>query len=228
MSLPCCPEPSGSWPWTAQMEAQGCHYQPAGAGNGHLVLAVVRTGYVPLLWTCSGRRPCPAGDPVLQRAPELPGALARFGTACARFITADREFVRWIAWLQEQRIPFRIGSKRASICLRCKRWRNRRPGGGSPAYTGDPSDADWGLRGEPRGTCSGRPDPSSATKPVATCDYRLRSLPGGVGKIETLFQALKGNGFDWNRATCPRSAFAVGSASGAGFVCWCLRSVGLG
>jgi hypothetical protein len=187
-----------------------------------LVLAVVTDGCaVPLLWTVMPE--CGSSD-TAERIALLSRFVGLFGRERLRFLTADREFIgwEWIGWLQTQQIPFRIRIKageylsdhkgqerkawqwfsRANRC-RCQKmqlW-------GLGIYVGGRH-----LHGrEYLIVISNEQDDLLA-------DYRLR------WKIETLFQAFKGRGFEMEAC---RLTDSVRWGAFLGFLSlslvWCLR-----
>jgi hypothetical protein len=190
-----------------------------------LVLAVVCKGCaVPLLWKPLEK--CGASD-TGERIALLEQFVGLFGTNGIRFVTADREFIGrdWVAWLLSQKLPFRIRIK-AGEWLLAKDGREKRAG-------------DWFA---PRAcTCRKRPlflwglwvfvggkrlrqgrseyliVISNAAGDLLE-EYRLR------WKIETLFQAFKGRGFEMEATRLTES---VRWSAFLGFLSvalvWCLR-----
>jgi hypothetical protein len=188
-----------------------------------LVLAVVVHGCaVPLLWTVMPN--CGASD-TAERKELLGRFVSLFGNEQIRFLTADREFIGfdWIAWLLQAKIPFRIRIKAGEYLLHADgreykawEWFARR------ACRCKPQRMDlWGLLVYVGGkhlqdkeylvVISNEPADLLA-------DYRLR------WKIETLFQALKGRGFDLESCRLSRERRLSGWF---GFLslalCWCLK-----
>ena len=199
-----------------------------------LVLAVVCGGCaVPLLWLPLDK---PGASDTEERIALLSRFVRLFGAQKVRFVTADREFIGrdWVAWLLKERVPFRIRIKAGE-------WLT------APDYRGDwEKQASewfrsracacrhrrmllWGLPvfvGGKRLRCSTDGRDGSREFLVVISDepgdlledYRLR------WKIETLFQAFKGRGFDMEGCrltdTLRWSAF-VGFLSLA--LAWCLR-----
>ena len=189
-----------------------------------LVLAVVSYGCaVPLLWTVMPD--CGASD-TQQRKELLARFVHLFGRERLRFVTADREFIgrEWIGWLIEQRLPFRIRIKANEFLLH-RDGREQRAGQwfalracrgksqpmhlwGLPVYVGGKR-----LHGDQYLVII-----SDQPGKDLWADHRLR------WKIETLFQALKGRGFDLescrlsqDRRLCGWFGFlALG-------LCWCLK-----
>jgi len=191
-----------------------------------LVLAVVVHGCAsPLLWSVL---PNPGASDTQERKHLLERFMALLGKERARFITADREFIgrEWIGWLLEQGLTFRIrvkagewlghadpakGEKRgsewfASQACRCKPramtlW-------GLPVYVG----------GKRLGGSNEYLIVISNEKGDLLSEYRLR------WKIETLFQALKGRGFDLESCRLSQERRLSGWF---GFLslglCWCLK-----
>lgn len=188
-----------------------------------LVLAVVTHGCaVPLLWTVMPD--CGASDTAERK--ELLGRFVQmFGKERLRFLSADREFIGldWIAWLLKEQIPFRIRIKAGEYLLhpdgreykarewfalracRCKP--QRMTLWGLPVYVGGKH-----LHGKEYIIVIS----NQASDLLA--DYRLR------WKIETLFQALKGRGFDLESCRLSQERRLSGWF---GFLalglCWCLK-----
>jgi hypothetical protein len=188
-----------------------------------LVLAVVTHGCaVPLLWTVLPA--CGASDTAERK--ELIGRFVRlFGKQRLRFLTADREFIGsdWVAWLLQEQIPFRIRVKAGEYLLH----RDGREQRAAAWFAGRACPCKpqkmqiWGLPVYVGGrhlhdkeylvVISNQPGD-------LLWDYRQR------WKIETLFQALKGRGFDLEscrlskeRRLCNWFGFlALG-------LCWCLK-----
>ena len=187
-----------------------------------LVLAVVTQGCaVPLLWTVMPQ--CGASD-TAERIELLSRFVKLFGRERLRFLTADREFIgwEWVRWLQKQQIPFRIRIKVSEYLSdqkgqeqkawhwfaranRCRAqmmylW-------GLPVYVGGRY-----LHGTEYLIVL------SNEKGDLLADYRLR------WKIETLFQAMKGRGFDLESCRLEKHKRLSGWF---GFLalglCWCLK-----
>ncbi len=191
-----------------------------------LVLAVVHAGCaVPVLWSVlhkSGASDTKERQDLLQRF------ITVFGTSAIAFVSADREFIGrdWIAWLLNQKVPFRIRIKagewlrhddgrerrashwfglRACVCKKRRLWL-----WGLPVFVGGRR-----LR---RGEEAFLIVISNEYQDDVLAQYRLR------WKVETLFQALKGRGFDMeaSRLTQPhRLSVFFGFLSLA--LCWCLK-----
>jgi hypothetical protein len=195
-----------------------------------LVLAVVIAGSaVPLLWTVMPN--CGASD-TAERIELLQRFVALFGRDRVQFLTADREFVGgdWIAWLLEQKLPFRIRIKANALMahpdgtlLPAKDWFDRRACRCKP----QPMEL-WGLlvfvggKRLPTKDDKGRNQYliiiSNERSDDLWQDYRLR------WKIETLFQALKGRGFGLESCRLSQNKRLSGWF---GFLaltlCWCLK-----
>lgn len=187
-----------------------------------LVLAVVTHGCaVPLLWTVMPE--CGASD-TAERIALLSRFLKLFGRERLRFLTADREFIgwEWIGWLLEQQIPFRIRIKAGEYLSdhkeqerkawqwfsRANRCRSQRMQlWGLPVYAGGRH-----LHGNEYLIVI------SNERGDLLADYRLR------WKIETLFQALKGRGFELESCRLEQERRLSGWF---GFLalglCWCLK-----
>jgi hypothetical protein len=190
-----------------------------------LVLSVVCAGCaVPLLWTPLGKA---GASDTGERIALMQQFVRLFGTNGLRFVTADREFIGkdWVAWLLGQKVPFRIRIKAGEWLLARDGWEKRagewfahracscrkRPMllWGVPVFVG-------GKR-----LCRGRSAFLMVISNVAGDlleDYRQR------WKIETLFQAFKGRGFEMeaSRLTDPvRWSAFLGFLSLA--LAWCLR-----
>jgi hypothetical protein len=188
-----------------------------------LVLAVVTHGCaVPLLWTVLPD--CGASD-TEERKALMRRFVEGFGKERLGLVTADREFIggEWIAWLLGEQIPFRIRIKAGEYLLhsdgreqkarqwfalrscRCKPQRMQLWGLG--VFVGGKH-----LRGnEYLIVISNQPGDLLS-------DYRQR------WKIETLFQAMKGRGFDLESCRLSQERRLSGWF---GFLalglCWCLR-----
>jgi Transposase DDE domain len=190
-----------------------------------LVLAVVCKGCaVPLLWRPLEK--CGASD-TGERIALLQQFVRLFGTHCLRFVTADREFIGrdWMAWLLSQKLPFRIRIK-AGEWLRAKDGREKRAqdwfAPRACACRKQPMLL-WGLWVFVGGKRlrRGRSEYLVVISNVAGDlleEYRLR------WKIETLFQAFKGRGFEMEacRLTEPvRWGAFLGFLSVS--LAWCLR-----
>lgn len=189
-----------------------------------LVLAVVVHGCaVPLLWTVMPD--CGASD-TAERKALIGRFIALFGVSAVRFLTADREFIGedWVAWLLEQRLPFRIRIKAGEFLTDekevrqpAKEWFAKRACRCKPRTMNL-----WGLpvfvggkrlhEGKYLIIIS-----NERSKDLGE-DYRLR------WKIETLFQALKGRGFDMESCRLSQEKRLSGwfGFLALGF-CWCLR-----
>ena len=193
-----------------------------------LVLAVVVHGCaVPLLWTVM---PETGNSDTKERIELMQQFLDLFGAKRWRFLTADREFIgkNWISWLQEKKLAFRIRIKAgeylthgdgrrlraweffAQVSCRCKSRRMKL----------------WGLDVFVGGKRLLSNDflivisshyVNDSTNDVLS-EYRLR------WKIETLFQALKGRGFDLESCRLSQETRLSGWF---GFLalglCWCLK-----
>jgi hypothetical protein len=187
------------------------------------VLAVVVQGCaVPLLWSVMPE--CGASD-TAERKALLSRFVALFGTERARFLTADREFIGfdWIAWLMKEKIPFRIRIKAGEYLLhpdgreqRAGEWFARRACRCKP----QPMEL-WGLSVY----VGGKHLRDKAYLIVISneagdllADYRQR------WSIETLFQAMKGRGFDLESCRLSQGRRLSGWF---GFLslglCWCLK-----
>ena len=188
-----------------------------------LVLAVVVHGCaVPLLWTVMQN---PGASDTTERIELLTRFVAQFGKERLRFLTADREFIGfdWIAWLLTEQIPFRIRIKAGEYLLHADgREGKARDWFALRACRCKPQRMDlWGLLVYVGGrwlhdkeylvVISNQPGDLLA-------DYRLR------WKIETLFQALKGRGFDMESCRLSRERRLSGwfGFLALGF-CWCLK-----
>jgi hypothetical protein len=188
-----------------------------------LVLAVVTQGCaVPLMWTVMPE--CGASD-TKERQELLARFLGTFGKERARFLTADREFIGfdWIAWLQKARIPFRIRIKAGEFLLhgdgreqKARDWFAQRACHCKP----QPMDL-WGLSVYVGGKHLHDKEYLIVISNEAgdlLADYRLR------WKIETLFQAMKGRGFDLESCRLSQKRRLCGWF---GFLslglCWCLK-----
>jgi len=195
-----------------------------------LVLAVVvHNCAVPLLWTAMPA--CGASD--TKERIELLGRFdALFGRKRLRFLTADREFIGgdWIEWLLRRKLPFRIRIKANTLLLhadgteKCAfKWFEKR----SNRCTTQPMEV-WGMQLYVGGKRLTTVDSKGRTEYLIVisneksddlwADYRLR------WKIETLFQALKGRGFDLESSRLSKEKRL---SNWFGFLalgfCWCLN-----
>ncbi len=189
-----------------------------------LVLSVVCAGCaVPLLWTALEK---PGASDTAERIALMQQFVYLFGAQCIHFVTAGREFIGkdWVAWLLKEEVAFRIRIK-ANEWLQAKDGREKRSG-------------DWFLYRACR--CKKRPmllwglSVFVAGKRLQRArseflivisnvagdlleDYRLR------WKIETLFQAFKGRGFEME---CCKLRDPLRWSSFLGFLslalAWCL------
>lgn len=188
-----------------------------------LVLAVVTQGCaVPLLWTVMPDR---GASDTAERKELLGRFVQSLGRERIRFVTADREFIGfdWIAWLLQEKIPFRIRIKAGEYLLHTDgQEKKARDWFALRACRCKPKRMDlWGLSVFVGGKClrdkefviviSNEPGDLLA-------DYRLR------WKIETLFQSLKGRGFDLESCRLVKERRLSGWF---GFLalglCWCLK-----
>jgi hypothetical protein len=187
-----------------------------------LVLAVVTHGCaVPLLWTVMPD--CGASD-TAERIELLSRFVKHFGRERLRFLTADREFIgwEWINWLQKQQIPFRIRIKAGEYLAdqsgqerRARQWFAR-----ARCCRSQPMQL-WGLGVYVGGKYLYGNEyliVISNEKADLLADYRQR------WKIETLFQSLKGRGFDLESCRLEKEKRLSGWF---GFLalglCWCLK-----
>ena len=187
-----------------------------------LVLSIVIYGSsVPLLWTVMPE--CGSSD-TAERIELMERFLALFGAQRWCFITADREFIgdQWVGWLIKQDLDFRIRIKAGEWLmhpdgrdLRAKEWFGKRGCkckphrmrlwnqdvyvGGKHLYNNEYLIVISNRHGD------------------VMADYRLR------WKIETLFQGLKGRGFDLESCRLSKSVRLAGwfGILALGF-CWCL------
>lgn len=196
-----------------------------------LTLAVlVGKTAVPLLWCDLAH---PGNSDTEQRIALVQEFVALFGKARLRFITADREFVGedWLAWLDQNDLRFVIRirkedllthpngvcqkaflyfAQRGDVCRNKKRpwhlW-------GTPVYVGGK------YLPAPR-TKDGKEDWLIVVSNRPARD--LLALYRHRWGIETLFQALKGRGFDLEGCCTTRIERFVGLLT-LGLV-WCLRA----
>ena len=189
-----------------------------------LVLAVVVHGCaVPLLWTVMPD--CGASD-TQERIELLTRFVTLFGKERVRFVTADREFIgrEWIGWLLSEQIPFRIRIKAGEHLThsdgrvwRAAEWFDLRACRckpremllwGLPVYVGGKY-----LQGKQCLVVI------SNQRSDLLSDYRKR------WKIETLFQALKGRGFDLESCRLSQEKRLGGWFGFLAFgLCWCLKA----
>ncbi len=186
-----------------------------------LVLAVIHKGTAfPLLWLPLGA----GASDTAERITLLSRFVALFGAESIAFVTADREFIggNWLSWLQGQGIPFRIRIRVRDLLCDAKGevfeaqeliWRRtlcrKHPYllWGVPVYVG--------------GKALGGGDTLIVVSDVPgdlAADYRCR------WGIETLFQSLKGRGFDLEatHVTRPERLSRLLGLLALGFV-WCFR-----
>ena len=188
-----------------------------------LILAVVVHGCaVPVLWTLMPD--CGASD-TAQRKELLGRFVATFGKERMRFLTADREFIGfdWIAWLLKEQIPFRIRIKAGEYLLRPDgREQKAREWFALRACRCMPKKMHlWGMALYVGGRYLRDHEYLIVISNQAgdlLSHYRLR------WKIETLFQAMKGRGFDLESCRLSQERRLCGWF---GFLslglCWCLK-----
>ncbi len=167
---------------------------------------------------------CGASD-TAERKELLGRFVGLFGRERMRFLTADREFIGfdWIAWLLSEKIPFRIRIKAGEYLLhedgreqRAWQWFALR------ACRCKPREMHlWGLPVHVGGKHLHSKEYLIVISNQAgdlLADYRQR------WKIETLFQALKGRGFDLESCRLAQERRLSGWF---GFLalglCWCLK-----
>ena len=210
-------------PWVLALDRTECKVgeEPVNL----LVLSVVCAGCaVPLLWTALEK---PGASDTKERIALRQQFVRLFGTECIRFVTADREFIgkEWVSWLQNGKVAFRIRIK-AGEWLQAQDGREKRAGEWF-AYRACSCKKRrmllWGLsvfvagKRLRRGRSEFLIVISGAAGDLLE-DYRLR------WKIETLFQAFKGRGFEMEacKLTDPlRWSSFLGFLSLA--LAWCLR-----
>jgi len=165
------------------------------------------------------------GSDTAERQDLVEQFLRHFGRQRLRFVTADREFIgrEWIGWLLKEKVPFRIRIKAGEYLLHADGTEKR----GSQWF------ASRSCRCKPRplklwGLCvyvGGKYLHAKEYLIVISnergdllSEYRLR------WKIETLFQALKGRGFDLESCRLSQERRLSGWF---GFLslglCWCLK-----
>ena len=195
-----------------------------------LVLAVVvHQCAVPLLWTVMPA--CGASD-TKERIDLLQRFEALFGRKRLRFLTADREFIGgdWIEWLLRRKLPFRIRIKANTLLWHADgdgktafKWFEKR----ANRCAAQPMEV-WGMQLFVGGKRLTTVDDKGRTEYLIVIsneksddlwqDYRLR------WKIETLFQALKGRGFDLESSRLSKENRL---SNWFGFLalgfCWCLN-----
>lgn len=187
-----------------------------------LVLSVVIFGSaVPLLWTVMADE---GASDTEERIALMERFLEIFGASRWRFLTADREFIgdRWIGWLMDSKLDFRIRVKAGEWFLSP----DERDRQGKEWFSGGRCQCKpWRMQLWTRWVyVGGKPLPGGDTLVVIgnsigdlLSDYRLR------WKIETLFQALKGRGFDLESCRLSQETRLRGwfGLLALGF-CWCL------
>jgi hypothetical protein len=188
-----------------------------------LVLAVVTLGCaVPLLWTVM---PDPGASDTAERKELLARFIGLFGKERLRFLTADREFIgcEWIAWLLTEKIPFRIRIKASEYLLhedgreqRAWQWFALRASRCKPRTMGL-----WGL---PLYVGGKHLHDKAYLIVISNQAGDLLSEYRQRWKIETLFQAMKGRGFDLEscRLSLPHRLSGWFGFLSLG-LCWCLK-----
>jgi hypothetical protein len=188
-----------------------------------LVLAVVVHGCaVPLFWKVL---PNPGASETAERQDLIRQFLRLFGRGRLRFVTADREFIgqQWIGWLLDEKVPFRIRIKAGEYLLHADGTEKRAFQWFAPqscACKPRPMEL-WGLPVYVGGKYLHGTEyviVISNEKGDLLQEYRLR------WKVETLFQALKGRGFDLESCRLSQERRLSGWF---GFLslglCWCLK-----
>lgn len=193
-----------------------------------LVLSVVvHECSVPLLWMVM---PEAGNSDTAERIQLMQQFIDIFGAKRWRFLTADREFIgkEWIAWLLERKLGFRIRIKAGEFLTH---WDGRRRRAweffSQQGCRCKPRQMKlWGLEVYVGGKRLFNDNflivisshyVNDSTQDVLS-DYRLR------WKIETLFQALKGRGFDLEscRLSQERRLWGWFGFLALG-LCWCLK-----
>jgi hypothetical protein len=194
---------------------------------------VVGNTAVPVLWCDLAR---PGNSDTKERIALVKEFLTLFGKQSIHLITADREFIGadWLAWLQGQNLPFLIRIRKDDLLtradgtyqeafrfftLRAAACRNKKQPWdlwGTSVFVG-------GKRLKSKKSKQGRNKNEDwlivvSNRPTANllALYRLR------WGIETLFQAMKGRGFDLEGCSTPRIARFLGLLA-LGYV-WSLRA----
>jgi hypothetical protein len=211
-------------PWTLALDRTEWHVGQTTVNL--LVLSVVFAGCaVPLLWIVM---PEAGASDTNERIQLMARFLSLFGVGTIRFVTADREFIgtAWVGWLLSQKVPFRIRIKAGEYLLhedgrekRARAWFAFRACACKPRRMWL-----WGLLVFVAGKRLKRNRDEfliviSDQRGDLLEEYRLR------WKIECLFQAFKGRGFDLEAShlvdPLRLSAF-FGFLALA--LCWCLRA----
>lgn len=216
-------------PWIVAVDRTT--WQRGEADVNLLTLAVIvgKTA-VPLLWCDLAH---PGNSDTAQRITLVEQFVTLFGKSCIRFITADREFVGadWLAWLDRNDLCF-------VIRIRKDDWLTHADGTTQAAFGYFEQRAD-GCRNKKQAWLlwripvfvGGKYLPAKQTKDgkddwlivVSNRPARdLLALYRHRWGIETLFQALKGRGFDLEGCCSPRIERFVGLLA-LGFV-WSLRA----
>lgn len=216
-------------PWILALDRTNWEHGETDINLLTLAVVVGKTA-VPLLW-CNLAHPGNSDTP--QRIALMQQFLALFGRHSIIHITADREFVGedWLAWLQQQGLTFLIRIRKNDLLAhpdgtyqeafrffasRADTCRNKRQAWelwGTPVFVG-------GKRLPKGRTKDGKEDWLIVVSNRPARDLlALYSLRWG---IETLFQALKGRGFDLEGCGTPRIERFLGLLA-LGFV-WSLRT----
>lgn len=216
-------------PWVLAVDRT--NWQKGETDINLLTLAVIvgKTA-VPLLWCDLAH---PGNSDTAQRIALLQQFVALFGTKSIRFLTADREFIGqdWLAWLHEQDIAFVIRIRKNDLLTHtdgtcqeafsffvhrgdgCRNKKQSWDLWGTPVFVG-------GKYLKAKDTKDGKEDWLIVVSNRASADLlRLYRVRWG---IETLFQALKGRGFDLEGCCSPRIARFLGLLVLA--LVWCLRA----
>jgi hypothetical protein len=221
-----------STPWVLAIDRTNWERGETDVNLLSLAVVVGKTA-VPLLWCDLSH---PGNSDTKERIALLREFLTLFGKHCIRLITADREFIGedWLAWLHDQNLPFLIRIRKNDLlthpdgtcqeasryfALRADACRNKKQTWdlwGTPVHVG-------GKRLRARPTKDGKAPTQDwlivvSNRPSADllALYRLR------WGIETLFQAMKGRGFDLEGCCTPRIERFLGLLA-LGFV-WSLRA----
>lgn len=215
--VPLLPQPA---PWILAIDRT--NWKRSHTDINFLVLAVVvGNTAVPLLWRLLDH---PGNSDTAERICLLREFLTHFGASSVRLITADREFIGkdWLAWLSEQRLPF-------CVRIRCSDLLKHRDGALAPACTFFERACPcrklpFRLWSQPVFAGGKRLAGGDWLIVVSNRKQDLLTAYRHRWGIETLFQSLKGRGFDLEATGADTKR--LGALLGLLSLCylWCLRA----